>query len=115
MSKEQYPFLPIGTQLLLKELDAKEITTEGGVIIPEQIRRPINQGEIVAKGFDVPIASATPELTEVQAFDIGNIVVFPMHSDTRFQMNKKTYIIVDYTQVILSDYGFFRKSKISPV
>jgi chaperonin GroES len=104
--KEQLPFRPLANQLLLKEIETSE-TSKGGIYLPETLRKPINQGEIVDMGEDVPYGG---ELKDCQ-FAIGNHVVFPLHAETRFQMDRKTYMIVPYDAVILSDYGYFKAQK----
>jgi co-chaperonin GroES (HSP10) len=94
---------------MLRGIETKA-ETKGGIIIPERMRHPVNQGIIVAKGNDV---SKTD-----RAFDLGNVVVHTMYSDSAIEVEEDDpahvgrsinvrYTIVAFDQVICSDYGYF--------
>lgn len=117
MKKFDFPFKPIGNQLMLEEIETAE-ESEGGIVLPASVRKPVNQGRIVARGEDVPIDPSPDMSREGNAFDLGNIVVFPLYSDSAIETRvpdpkhadrtiAKRFTIVDYTQVICSDFGFF--------
>lgn len=73
---------PFHNNLLLKEIEASDKTT-GGLIIPEAHRAKLNQGEVMDKG---PNAS--------DAIEIGMIVFFPLHTESRMEWKGNRFIIV---------------------
>lgn len=111
LTRAQLPFLPIGNQLMLKGIEISE-KTAGGIILPDKMRHPVNQGIIVAKGETVPDQNYN------DAFALGNVVVYPLYSDSSIDVEEPDpkhagrhisvrYTIVPFEQVICSDFGYF--------
>lgn len=97
MTPTRLPFQPLANQLLLEPIKTPEKI--GNIFLPEKVRHPVNQGTIVAQGETVPNCGLE--------FKIGNIVVFPLYADSVIEMDRTSYMVVDYTQVLLSDFGYF--------
>jgi chaperonin GroES len=52
-------FKPIGDRVLVRRLES-ESTTSGGLVIPEQARRKLNRGELLAVGDEVEAVELEP-------------------------------------------------------
>lgn len=82
-------FNPVGTNLLLKRKEAKEVTT-GGIIVPEQARQNLTQGTIVKRGSSVS-----------SIFQVGDEVVFRQHTEDPIIVDGQKLILVEDTNIVL--------------
>jgi co-chaperonin GroES (HSP10) len=88
---------PLQNNLLLEPVPATDKI--GMIIIPEAHQRPLNQGVVADKG---PLATS--------AIEIGDIVFFGLHSESRLDYGGKKYIIVAEEACL----GRIRKTKATP-
>lgn len=102
---KELPLKPMYSQLLLAKIKTNEIS-EGGIYLPESVRKPVNQGRIVAMGPDVPRRHE-----DNMGFAVDDMVVFPIYVDHTIEMNRETYSIISCDQVILNDFGFYANQK----
>lgn len=94
---QELKFKPLAGQIMCAEIETDGKV--GNIYLPEKMAKPSNQGVIVAIGEDVPITAA---------FAIGFTIVWPAGLDSRISFDRKQfYRIINYTDVILSDFGYF--------
>jgi co-chaperonin GroES (HSP10) len=106
------PFIPTGNNILLEEIkDAEKI---GSIWLPDTVRKPVNQGWIVALGEDVEVRGSlrtslsTGEQSEnPNGLKVGDIVVFPLHTEHRMEVDRRKFIIINQNDVLLTDRGHF--------
>lgn len=82
-------FKPKQNYIMLEEMEESE-TSHGGIYIPEKARLPISQGKILAFG---------PQADQSH-LSLGEVVVYPMHTEHRLQIDRKWFILIQDTDVI---------------
>ena len=98
----QLPFIPLNSNILLEEIkDAEKI---GSIWLPDTVRKPVNQGWIVALGDAVTERSTA---TGFGGLKVGDIVVFPLHTEHRMEVDRRKFIIINENDVLLTDRGHF--------
>lgn len=92
---------PKHDMLLLQAMEEAE-TSKGGIIIPDAHRRLMNQGIILEIGTETTKGLNTDGFP---SFQVGEIVIFPMHSEYRVDADGTTYYLVRATEIIAGDNG----------
>lgn len=92
--------------LLLQAMEEASVS-KGGIIIPEAHRRTMNQGIILEMGPEVPQIVTVPGATYTpkEPFSIGEIVIFPLHSEFRIDLDDTVYYLVRASEIIAGDNG----------
>lgn len=83
-------FTPVGTFILCQPILAAE-KTQGGILIPEQARNPLNQGKILAIGDALSHA-------DWHEFDT---VMWTAHSEYKLTLDGAEFILVSVENIIL--------------
>ena len=81
---------PIGDRLLIKPIDAAEVTS-GGVIMPDLAQETTNQGEVIARGPGKLLENGQRGHMQTKVGDIGGYA--------KFGTNKITIDEVDYVTI----------------
>ena len=81
---------PIGDRLLIKPIDAAEVTS-GGVIMPDLAQETTNQGEVIARGPGKLLENGQRGHMQTK---VGDIVGY-----AKFGTNKITIDEVDYVTI----------------
>lgn len=92
MQAEKLQYTPLRDLILLKAKRTEE-KSDGGIIIPEQARDTLNEGEVVSIGPDAT--------TQGCSVAIGDTVVFTKHSEYRIQIDDEIYIAVTWFNILL--------------
>lgn len=92
-------FQPHGPTLLVDPIVSAE-KTQGGIIIPEQCRNPLNQGKIVAVG------------TQLDPVDwpVGNTVLWTAHSENKLKIDNVQLVVVSIENIVLCERVSVRES-----
>ena len=80
---------PQSDYLLLKEVEAATKSPSGLIHIPDSAQQKYNQGELVEVGPDA-----------LYQGQLGDILVFPMHSEYRVTHRGAKYILVKADQIM---------------
>lgn len=103
-NQKQLPFIPCRTNLLLEAI--QESDKVGSIYLPDSVRKPINQGVIVAMGGEV-VERRDDETDFADGLKEGDIVVFPLHVEHRMEVDRRKFIIISEQDVLLTDRGHF--------
>lgn len=90
-SPKPFPFKPTFSNLLVMPFE--DDGRVGSLYLPDSAKRTLNQGEVLAVG---------PTVSEESNgwFDVGDIVVFNQHTESRIQFDRQMYFIVPSDQVL---------------
>lgn len=89
--------IPFHEQILLEEIPPSNTIGGGIIIVPEAHKHPVNQGIVMDKG---PLVS--------DKIIKGEIVFFPLHSESRLEFAGRKFILVPESQCL----GAIRDAKI---
>jgi len=84
-------FQPVGATLLCEPIVAKE-KTEGGIIIPEVCRNPLNQGKVIAVGDGL----------DEQEW-LHKIVMWTQHAESKLRIDDLSLAIVSLDNLVLRE------------
>ena len=87
--KQLLTYEPLRNLIIALPIQADEIS-QGGILIPEQARKTLNEATIVLCGPDVD-----------ETIRPGETIVFTQHSETRVRIDGETYIMVEQENVLL--------------
>ncbi len=77
--------------LVLLEAKQSANKSEGGLFLPESAVQTLNEGKIVAIGPDA----------DLRGIEVNDEVVFAKHSDWKIEIDKKVYIAVQDSSILL--------------
>lgn len=80
---------PLRNLIIAQPIEQDEVTP-GGIFIPEQSRKTLNEAVIVLAG---------PEVDE--RLKPGETIVFAQHSETRVRIDGEHFLIMEETNVLL--------------
>lgn len=85
---------PKNDYLMLQAMKENAVS-KGGIIIPESHRKDLSQGIILEVGNDVVNGD----------YDIGEIVIFPLHVEYRVETDETTILFVKAQDILGGDDG----------
>ena len=86
---------PIGDRVVLKQLDAEEIT-KGGIILTSKSQEKPQEAEVVAVG---PGKTEDGETVQMQVA-VGDKVIFSKYAGTEVKLGEDEYIIVKHGDIL---------------
>lgn len=81
-------FKPLGDRILVKRVEAEEVTS-GGIIIPDAAKEKPSEGEVMAVGTDDDLS-----------VEVGNTVLFGKWSGTEIELDGQSMLIVEETDIL---------------
>lgn len=90
LDPSQIPYDPRDGYLLLVPMLEEE--TYGSIIIPNAARRPLSQGVVLKAGYGEHVDCVSR---------YGEIVIFPLHEEQRFNYNRQLYYIIEDSKITL--------------
>ena len=82
---------PLGGRVLVRPLDS-EVTSSGGIILPDSAQKRPQEGKIIAVGEGKTLDSGEVEELPVKA---GDIVIYPEYSGTEIKLDDEDYLLID--------------------
>lgn len=96
MAKKKTTIKPIGDRILVKRLDAEEMTA-GGIVIPDAAKEKPKEGEVLALG-DGPVLKSG-ERGEFQV-KVGDRIIFTSYAGTEVKIEGEEYLIMSEDDVL---------------
>ena len=87
--------VPLGDRVVLKQLEAEEIT-KSGIVLPGQAQEKPQQAEVIAVG-----PGGVVEGKEVKMeVEVGNKVIYSKYAGTEVKLDGEEYIIVKQNDIL---------------
>jgi chaperonin GroES len=87
--------VPIGDNVLIRPLDA-DVTSPGGIVLPDTAKKKPTEGEVVAVGSGRVLDNGQRAQIPVKA---GDVVVYAKYGGTEVTLEGKDYIILSADQI----------------
>jgi len=87
---------PLFDNVLVKRLDADEVT-DGGIIITDQAQHPRMEARVVAVGKGRPLESGKNKTMTVK---VGEVVYFSKYAGIAVEVDDEDYIILDEQDIL---------------
>jgi len=87
---------PIGDRIVVKPLDAEEIT-KGGIILPDSAKEKPQKGKVVAIGAGRILDNGTRVPVEVKE---GDTVIYSKYGGTEVKFDGEEYLIVNERDIL---------------
>ena len=88
---------PIGDKLVIKPLDATEVTS-GGVIMPDLAQEVATQGKVVATGPGKLLENGQRGHMQTKA---GDIVGYPKFGTNKITVEEEDYVVIKEQDLLL--------------
>ena len=99
-------FKPLHDRVLVKRIE-QEQKTAGGILIPDLAQEKPTQGEVIAVGSGILLASGE---TKALTVTVGNKVLFGKYAGTEIKLDGVDYLIMKESD-ILGIVGFTRTKR----
>ncbi|MCD6405690.1 MAG: co-chaperone GroES [Planctomycetes bacterium] len=87
---------PLGEKVLVKRLEAEEVTA-GGIVLPDSAKEKPKEGKIIAVGRGRALKDGTYADFTVKA---GNKVIFSSYAGTEVKINGEEYLIMGEDDIL---------------
>jgi len=87
---------PLGDKILLKRLEAEEVTA-GGIVLPDTAKEKPKEGKIIAVGSGRALKDGTWADFTVKT---GDKVIFSSYAGTEVKINGEEYLIMSEEDVL---------------
>ena len=87
---------PLGDKILLKRLEAEEVTA-GGIVLPDTAKEKPKEGKIIAVGQGRALKDGTYADFTVKT---GNKVIFSSYAGTEIKIDGQEYLIMSEEDVL---------------
>jgi len=88
---------PLGDRIIVKALDAEEMT-KGGIVLPDTAKEKPQEGEIVAVGKGKKLDDGSVQALEVK---VGDLILYGKYSGTEISTKEgKDYLIMKEEDVL---------------
>ena len=89
--------VPIGQNIVVKRLEAEEVTA-GGIVLPDAAREKPHQGKVIATGPG-KLLEKTGKRGQM-SLKVGDRVFYGKYSGTEVELDGETYVIIRETDVL---------------
>lgn len=87
---------PLGDKILLKRLEAEEVTA-GGIVLPDTAKEKPKEGKVIAVGSGRALKDGTWADFTVKS---GDKVIFSSYAGTEVKINGEEYLIMSEEDVL---------------
>ena len=87
---------PLNDRILVKRLEAEEIT-KGGIVLPDTAKEKPKEGEVVAVGPGKLLESGKRQPLELKK---GNKIIFESYAGTEIKIEGKEYLLMKEDDVL---------------
>lgn len=95
-SKAENKIRPLGEKVLIKRLEAEEVT-KGGIVLPDTAREKPQEGTILALGDGKILDDGTRAEFQVKQ---GDRVLFASYAGTEIKIDGDQYMLMDESDVL---------------
>jgi len=88
---------PLGDRVVVKALEAKEETTESGIVLPDSAKEKPQEGEVVAVGEGKKLESG--ERLELDV-SVGDKVVYGKYAGTEIEFDGEEYLVISEKDIL---------------
>jgi chaperonin GroES len=87
---------PLNDRILVKRLEAEEIT-KGGIVLPETAKEKPKEGEVIAVGPGKLLESGKRQSLELKK---GDKIIFESYAGTEIKVDGKEYLLMKEDDVL---------------
>ena len=88
--------VPIGDKVVVKRLEAEDITA-GGIVLPDSAQEKPARGRVLSVGDGRPLKDGTRSAPQVSE---GDIVLFASYAGTEFKVDDEELLILSESDVL---------------
>jgi chaperonin GroES len=96
MAKKGIGLRPLGDRIVVKRLEAEDVTA-GGIVLPDSAKEKPKQGEIVAAGEGKVLDSGERSALQVS---VGDKVIFSSYAGTEVTVAGEEYLVMSESDVL---------------
>ena len=96
MAKKTPKIRPLGEKVLIKRLEAEEMTA-GGIVLPDSAREKPRRGTILSLGDGKVLDDGTRADFQVKA---GDVVLFSSYGGTEIKVEGEEYMLMDESDIL---------------
>ncbi len=96
MAKKTPKIRPLGEKVLIKRLEAEEMTS-GGIVLPDSAREKPRRGTILSLGDGKVLDDGTRADFQVKA---GDVVLFSSYGGTEIKVEGEEYMLMDESDIL---------------
>jgi chaperonin GroES len=96
MAKKTPKIRPLGEKVLIKRLEAEEMTS-GGIVLPDSAREKPRRGTILSLGDGKVLDDGTRADFQVKA---GDVVLFSSYGGTEIKVEGEEYMLMDECDIL---------------
>jgi chaperonin GroES len=96
MAKKTPKIRPLGEKVLIKRLEAEEMTS-GGIVLPDSAKEKPRRGTILAVGDGKVLDDGSRAEFQVQ---IGDVVLFSSYGGTEIKVDSEEYMLMDESDIL---------------
>ena len=86
---------PLGDRVVLKKVEAEEVT-KSGIVLPGQSKEKPDQAEVVAVGPGTAVDGKTIEMN----VNVGDIVIYSKYAGNEVKLEDDEYIVVRISDIL---------------
>lgn len=87
---------PLGEKVLVKRLEAEEMT-KGGIVLPETAKEKPKRGKVVAIGEGKLLENGKRSKLQIKK---GDEVIFTSYAGTEIKLDGKEYLVMDESDIL---------------
>ena len=96
MAKAALKIRPLGEKVLVKRLEAEQVT-RGGIVLPDTAKEKPQRGTILAVGDGRMLKDGTRAKFQVKK---GDKVLFSSYGGTEVKLGVEEYLLIDETDIL---------------
>ena len=97
MAKRKTPKIrPLGEKVLIRRLDAEEMT-RGGIVLPDTAKEKPQKGTVLAMGDGKLLDDGTRAKFQVKK---GDVVLFASFAGTEIDIDGEEYVLMDESDIL---------------
>ncbi|MFP4052468.1 MAG: co-chaperone GroES [Phycisphaerae bacterium] len=96
MAKAKTKIRPLGEKILIKRLEAEEVT-KGGIVLPDTAREKPQEGTVVAVGDGKLLSDGSRSKPQVSK---GDRVLFASYAGTDIKVDGEEYMLMSESEIL---------------
>ena len=96
MAKAALKIRPLGEKVLIRRLEAEEVT-RGGIVLPDTAKEKPQKGTVLALGDGKLLDDGTRAEFEVKK---GDKVLFASYGGTEVKVGRQEYLLIDESDIL---------------
>jgi chaperonin GroES len=96
MAKAKLKIRPLGEKVLLKRMEAEEVT-KGGIVLPDAAKEKPQRAKVIAVGDGKLLADGKKSKLQVKK---GDKVLFASYAGTEIKVDAEEYLLMDESDIL---------------